>query len=222
MKLQVYEVNALVAFCLRLEVLKISLKTPLPNIQIKYQVHVQNKGWMDLKSGGEIVGTIGESLRIEAIKIKLERAPEGYRVRYQAYVEGYGWMDPQQDGEIVGTIGKGLRIKAIKIVSMYYTYDSSGDLVSMNITSTLNSNINGEYCYIRNAQGDIIGLIDKNGTQVVSYLYDSWGKLLSITGTLKDTVGVKNPYRYRGYRYDTETGLYYLQSRYYTLIGAGL
>uniref|UniRef100_UPI0025C57E2B RHS repeat-associated core domain-containing protein n=1 Tax=Clostridium sp. UBA4548 TaxID=1946361 RepID=UPI0025C57E2B len=42
-----------------------------------------------------------------------------------------------------------------------------------------------------------------------------WGKLISIEGTLKDTVGVKNPYRYRGYRYDTETGLYYLQSRYY-------
>ena len=36
------------------------------------------------------------------------------------------------------------------------------------------------------------------------------GKLISIDGTLKDTVGVKNPYRYRGYRYDTETGLYYL------------
>ncbi|MEG0772707.1 RHS repeat-associated core domain-containing protein [Clostridium sp.] len=38
---------------------------------------------------------------------------------------------------------------------------------------------------------------------------------MSIEGTLKDSVGVKNPYRYRGYRYDTETGLYYLQSRYY-------
>ncbi|EQB89004.1 RHS repeat-associated protein [Clostridium punense] len=68
----------------------------------------------------------------------------------------------------------------------------------------------------RNAQSDIIiGLIDKAGTQVVSYIYDSWGKLISIEGTLKDTVGVKNLYRYRGYRYDSETELYYLQSRYY-------
>jgi RHS repeat-associated protein len=72
-----------------------------------------------------------------------------------------------------------------------------------------------EYYYIRNAQGDIIGLFDKTGAQVVSYLYDSWGKLISINGTLASTVGVKNPYRYRGYRYDIETGLYYLQSRYY-------
>ncbi|QAA33772.1 DNRLRE domain-containing protein [Clostridium manihotivorum] len=92
---------------------------------------------------------------------------------------------------------------------IYYSYDSSNDLVSMNLNGT-------EYFYIRNGQGDIIGLIDGSGTQVVSYSYDSWGKLLSITGTLKDTIGVKNPYRYRGYRYDTETGLYYLQSRYYS------
>jgi len=50
----------------------------------------------------------------------------------------------------------------------------------------------------------IIGLFDKMGDQVVSYTYDTWGKLISTTGTLASTVGVKNPYRYRGYRYDTE------------------
>lgn len=92
--------------------------------------------------------------------------------------------------------------------TIYYTYDSSDNLVSMNLNGV-------EYYYIRNAQGDIIGLFDKTGAQVVSYTYDTWGKLISIDGSLKDTVGVKNPYRYRGYRYDTETGLYYLQSRYY-------
>ena len=51
--------------------------------------------------------------------------------------------------------------------------------------------------------------------EVVTYTYDSWGKLLNIGGSLASTVGQKNPYRYRGYRYDNETGLYYLQSRYY-------
>jgi len=91
---------------------------------------------------------------------------------------------------------------------IYYTYDASNNLVSMNLNGV-------EYYYIRNAQGDIIGLFDKTGTQVVSYTYDTWGKSISTTGTLASTVGVKNPYRYRGYRYDTETGLYYLQSRYY-------
>ena len=89
-----------------------------------------------------------------------------------------------------------------------YTYDASGDLVSMNLNGV-------EYYYIYDGMGNIIGLFDSTGAQVVSYIYDTWGKLISITGSLANTVGVKNPYRYRGYRYDTETGLYYLQSRYY-------
>lgn len=79
-----------------------------------------------------------------------------------------------------------------------------------------------EYYYIKNAQGDIIGLFDNDGNQVASYTYDSWSKLISIkdgsgVDITKDTasIGYKNPYRYRGYRYDTETGLYYLNSRYY-------
>lgn len=64
-------------------------------------------------------------------------------------------------------------------------------------------------------QGDIIGLLDSNGALVVEYKYDAWGKLLSTTGTLADTLGKRNPFRYRGYVYDEETGLYYLRSRYY-------
>ncbi len=71
------------------------------------------------------------------------------------------------------------------------------------------------YFYLLNLQGDIIGIYDSNGNVVVEYTYDSWGKLISITGSLADTIGIKNPLRYRGYYYDTETNLYYLQSRYY-------
>ena len=51
---------------------------------------------------------------------------------------------------------------------------------------------------------------------MVEYTYDIWGKLLSITGSLASTIGQINPLRYRGYYYDTETQLYYLQSRYYS------
>ena len=71
------------------------------------------------------------------------------------------------------------------------------------------------YNYVRNAQNDIIGLIDKAGKRVVSYKYDSWGKTISSTGTLAATIGKKNPFRYRGYYFDAESGMYYLQSRYY-------
>lgn len=71
------------------------------------------------------------------------------------------------------------------------------------------------YTYIHNLQGDIVGLLDSAGTLVVEYKYDAWGRLLSTTGSLADTLGKRNPFRYRGYVYDEETELYYLRSRYY-------
>ena len=99
--------------------------------------------------------------------------------------------------------------------NIYYTYGTDNNLISMNLNKE-------EYYYVRNAQNDIIGLLNSDKVQVASYTYDSWGKLISITDkdgndVTHDTthIGYKNPYRYRGYRYDNETGLYYLQSRYY-------
>ncbi len=92
--------------------------------------------------------------------------------------------------------------------TIYYVYDTQGQLISMILN-------NVEYAYLRNAQNDIIGLINSAGVQVVAYTYSAWGEVLSITGSLASTIGQQNPYRYRGYRYDSETGLYYLQSRYY-------
>ena len=66
--------------------------------------------------------------------------------------------------------------------------------------------------YITNLQGDVIELRDMSGSVVVKYKYDAWGNIFyQSPGTLADI----NPYRYRGYRYDVETGYYYLQSRYY-------
>ena len=54
-----------------------------------------------------------------------------------------------------------------------------------------------------------------SGELVVSYAYDAWGKVLYTAGTLASTVGTINPMRYRDYYLDSETGYYYLQSRYY-------
>ena len=72
-----------------------------------------------------------------------------------------------------------------------------------------------KYGYLYNLQGDVIGLIDGANNEVVKYTYDAWGKPLSVTGSLANTIGYYNPFRYRGYVYDVETGLYYLRSRYY-------
>ena len=69
--------------------------------------------------------------------------------------------------------------------------------------------------YVYNAQGDVIAIVDSSHNVVVKYTYDEWGVKGSVTGTMAATLGVQNPFRYRGYCYDEETGWYYLQSRYY-------
>ena len=90
---------------------------------------------------------------------------------------------------------------------LHFTYDSTGPA-----SVTYNGN---RYFYLKNAQGDVTGLVNASGTQVVSYTYDPWGAPMSVSGTMAATLGAANPLRYRGYVYDTETGLYYLSSRYY-------
>ncbi|MBQ4617914.1 MAG: RHS repeat-associated core domain-containing protein [Clostridia bacterium] len=69
-----------------------------------------------------------------------------------------------------------------------------------------------EYWYVFNAKNDVIGLIDANGEYVVEYTYDSWG---NITAQTDSDLARLNPFRYRGYIYDEETGWYYCQTRYY-------
>ena len=60
-----------------------------------------------------------------------------------------------------------------------------------------------------------MAILDTPGAEVVGYSYDAWGNPLDTTGSMKLSLGLYNPLRYRGYVYDQETGLYYLQSRYY-------
>lgn len=74
------------------------------------------------------------------------------------------------------------------------------------------------YYYIKNAQQDIIGILDSNCNKIVEYKYDSWGKLLEMIDISNNNIGTINPFRYRSYYYDNETGFYYLNSRYYNPI----
>ena len=67
------------------------------------------------------------------------------------------------------------------------------------------------YYYVLNLQGDVVKLVTESGAVAASYEYDAWGDILSSSGSKAEI----NPLRYRGYYYDTETGFYYLQSRYY-------
>ena len=70
---------------------------------------------------------------------------------------------------------------------------------------------------MKNLQGDIIAITNKNGKTVAEYSYDAWG----VPTILSDSTGVianVNPFRYRSYYYDAEIAKYYLQSRYYDAV----
>ncbi|MDF2588009.1 MAG: repeat-associated core domain protein [Anaerocolumna sp.] len=70
------------------------------------------------------------------------------------------------------------------------------------------------YYYLYNAHGDVTGLIDANGTIAATYDYDAFGNMLYQTGNANNNI------KYVGYQYDTETGLYYLNARYYDSVTA--
>ena len=89
-----------------------------------------------------------------------------------------------------------------------FTYDANGTPLTVSYNGAL-------YYYVTNLQGDVVAILNTDKQPVVQYTYDAWGKLLSRTGSMASTLGQYNPLRYRGYVYDLETGLYYLQSRYY-------
>ena len=115
--------------------------------------------------------------------------------------------------------GMGRRIKKNDIE---YSYDCNGRLIKQSdgleyyydTTGLLGFSYNDRnYVYRKDIQGNIIGILDNIGRVVVEYNYDAWGRH-TVSGS-NVALGNKNPFRYRGYYYDTETELYYLQSRYY-------
>ena len=93
-------------------------------------------------------------------------------------------------------------------IVMYFAYDADGTPLSVNYQGTT-------YYYATNLQGDVVAIVNQSGNKLVSYTYDAWGKPYPSEGSGANTLGKYNPLRYRGYVYDTETGLYYLRSRYY-------
>jgi len=93
--------------------------------------------------------------------------------------------------------------------TLYFLYDAGGSPIGFILLE--GSRMPAIYYYVKNLQGDVLGIIDSGGNVKAAYRYNAWGELLSATGELAEL----NPIRYRGYYYDSETGLYYLQSRYY-------
>ena len=88
-----------------------------------------------------------------------------------------------------------------------FFYDASGNAYALKHNGTV-------YYYITNLQGDVMSIVDGTGAVKATYNYDPYGNPVG-TVPAANSIGAVNPLRYRGYYYDSEIGLYYLQSRYY-------
>ena len=105
--------------------------------------------------------------------------------------------------------------------TLHFTYDRNGEVIGFThfcLTTGVDDPVMTEYFYLKNVQGDIVGITDVRGNIKARYTYDPWGGVIAVEKNLdsyeRDIVEM-NPLLYRGYVYDSETGLYYLQSRYY-------
>ena len=101
-------------------------------------------------------------------------------------------------------------------------YDENGSPFAMSVKDAGSGTVK-TYYYEKNLQGDIVGIMNEAGYKVVSYTYDAWGNPYNPTYVYHSGVSAAdranvelNPFRYRGYYYDSETGYYYLQTRYYS------
>ena len=98
-----------------------------------------------------------------------------------------------------------------------YIYDASGAPVGMQYRSfTYANGVYDVYLFEKSLQGDILAVYSAEGVKLISYEYDAWG---SFTTTYhnggENTSAVNNRFTYRGYYYDSDLGMYYLNARYY-------
>lgn len=160
--------------------------------------------------------TIMQGYSTPLYQIRYQYSDQGYRTQktfytYSGYTPiltqtiDYELIDDKVVYETDGSYG------------IIYTYDYDGTLISFNYDSDItDQNSGSEYFYIRNQMGDITHIATSDGTVVVHYVYDAYGQITDIDITAGySTIANANPYRYRGYRYDSEISMYYLNSRYY-------
>ncbi len=142
---------------------------------------------------------------------------DGLRVRTKHYIKS--GSSYEQTGETrYEYVGSSLAYQVTTNVNgaveqeLYFFYDASGNLsVIRQVTPTKDYH----FYVTTNAQGDVLGIYSSTGILLASYEYDAWGNCTVSYDNPTYNIGATNPIRYRGYYYDSETELYYLQSRYY-------
>jgi uncharacterized protein YjdB len=85
------------------------------NPSVTYRTHVQDYGWLNVVSNGELSGTLDLGKRIEALQISLKDTPYAGGISYKTHVQDYGWLESVSDGATSGTTGKNKRVEAIQV-----------------------------------------------------------------------------------------------------------
>ena len=191
-------------------------------------------GWKDLLTGynGESItyDEIGNPLTYRGAELswkngrRLETySGKGYNISYK-YTDGGIRKSKTVNGQTTEYLLNGGEILQERRGNgdiLTFARDESGSIIAVEYYSETTDLIS-YYYYIKNLQGDVIGISDREGNTVAEYRYDSWGRLLSVRDGAGNDISENaehianiNPIRYRGYYYDAETGFYYLQSRYY-------
>ena len=145
--------------------------------------------------------------------------PTTYRGKTTTWA--YGRQLTAYDGNTFTYDARGRRIGKNGIT---FTYDSNGNLIKQSngleffydhtgVFAVKHNNTT--YFYRKDAQANIVALLDNNGSVVVKYKYDAWGKCVVDASTTNTELANLNPFRYRSYYFDTETGFYFLKTRYY-------
>ena len=160
---------------------------------------------MTWKNGRQLAtlqnGTSNVQYSYDSDSVRVSKTVNGVKHTY-AYINGMLMYETRGDAKF------------------YYSYDANGILYSVKYTLTDSSDLM-TYYYTHNSRGDIVGIYNGAGQLRAQYEYDAWGNVQSITDqngnaiTSETHIGNLNPFRYRGYYYDTESGFYYLMSRYY-------
>ena len=173
-------------------------------------------GWLD-----ELTSYNGQSIVYDAVGNPINYF--GHNLSWE-----YGRQLARYDDIVYTYNENGIRVSKTSngVKTKYYTDDNGNIVWQSNGTDNLlfyydrNEEVIGfkyngsNYFYVKNQQGDITDITDSDGNVIASYTYDPWGKITSVSGSNLELANL-NPFRYRSYYYDSETNLYYLQSRYY-------
>ena len=183
------------------------LLTNYDGTTISYDVSGNPKNWKNVSSLSWM-GNRLTSISIDGLKeeLALHYNADGIRI-------GKTYWDSNGTPIYYSYVLDGKRIISETVTgaenyTLYYLYGADGSVEGFIYG-------NAYYYFQKNLQGDIIRICNCLGETVTEYAYDAWGIITSITGSMASTIGRMNPFRYRGYYYDTETGWYYLNARYY-------